>query len=90
MFVSLVLAQSINREMSGNGMSILWLVPYLLHTFNSVTGSGNAKYQENPLACKLHGNSALKIYLHLICSGIAENDEVVAVEDFLDVGNYPG
>ena len=26
----------------------------------------------------------------LICSGIAENDEVVAVEDFLDVGNILG
>ncbi len=26
----------------------------------------------------------------LICSGIAENDEVVAVEDFIDVGNILG
>ncbi len=39
------------------------------HTLNSVTGSGHVKYQENPLACKLHGNSAWKIYLllSLIC-----------------------
>ncbi len=26
----------------------------------------------------------------LISSGFAENDEVVAVEDFIDVGNIPG
>ncbi len=26
----------------------------------------------------------------LTCSGIAENDEVVAAEDFTDVGNIPG
>ena len=26
----------------------------------------------------------------LICSGIAENDEVVAVEDFINVGNILG
>ncbi len=26
----------------------------------------------------------------LICSGFAENDEVVAVEDFIDVGNILG
>ncbi len=28
-----------------------------------MTGSGHVKYQENPLAGKLHGNSAWKIYL---------------------------
>ncbi len=27
---------------------------------------------------------------HFICSDIAENDEVVAVEDFIDVGNILG
>ncbi len=26
----------------------------------------------------------------LICGGIAENDEVIAVEDFIDVGNILG
>ncbi len=31
------------------------------YTLNSVAGSGHVKYQENPLACKLHGNSAWKI-----------------------------
>ena len=31
----------------------------------SVTGTGHVKYQENPLACKLHGNSAWKIYFLL-------------------------
>ncbi len=30
-------------------------------TLNSVIGSGHVKYQENPLACKLHGNPAWKI-----------------------------
>ena len=30
------------------------------HTLNSVTGSGHVKYQESPLVCKLHGNSAWK------------------------------
>ena len=28
------------------------------YTVNSVTGSGHVKYQENPLACNIHGNSA--------------------------------
>ncbi len=38
-------------------------------------------------------SSFTAIALHvscLICSGIAENDEVVAVEDFIDVGNNLG
>ncbi len=35
------------------------------HTLNSVTGSGHVKYQENPSACKLHGDLAWKIYLLL-------------------------
>ncbi len=37
----------------------------LQYTLNSVTGSGHVKYQWNPLACKLLGNSAWKIYLLL-------------------------
>ncbi len=32
-----------------------------LYTLISVTGTGHVKYQENPLASKLHGNSAWKI-----------------------------
>ena len=31
------------------------------YTLNFVTGSGHVNYQENPLACKLHGNSSWKI-----------------------------
>ncbi len=35
------------------------------YTLNSVTGSGHVKHQKNHLACKLHGNSAWKMYLLL-------------------------
>ena len=37
----------------------------LFYTLNSVMGSGHVKYKKNPLAGKLHGNSAWKIYFLL-------------------------
>ncbi len=52
------------------GMTLLdfiffFVLQFLPHTLNSVTGSGHVKYQANPLACKFHGNLAWKIYLLL-------------------------
>ena len=41
--------------------SIIQYCAILLCTLNSVTESGHIKYQENPLPCKLHGNSTWKI-----------------------------
>ncbi len=35
------------------------------YTLNSMTESGHVKYQEKPLACKLHGSSAWKLFFLL-------------------------
>ncbi len=45
--------------------------------------------------CRTEKSEAQQAYQRLttsclICSGIAKNDEVVAVEDFIDVGNILG
>ncbi len=43
-----------------------------------------------PLQPPHHSQQCHCIWDNYICSGFAENDEVVAVEDFIDVGNILG
>ena len=61
-----------------------WICPkksdiFIPRSLNSVTGSGHVKCKENPLGCKLHGNSACKIYLllSLIFTTVFSSDHVL-------------
>ncbi len=46
-------------KIATKAIRVTFIVPH--YTLNSVTGNGHVKYQENPLACKLHRNSAWKM-----------------------------